>query len=1040
MSKLSKRAISTLIIATFLLSMIPFMPVSAVDISIDVTGDEKVSAALYTVETGPTGGTVVFSTDTHDGAGFSAKLYDENVPYTDNNDYGAARVVFDIADVLCSAAPTFTYWFKYDDPNNNDAFPYLILEIDTAGGSTADCWIVLDSGGELYSPAENTWDQWDIGEFDEFKVHGSGADGTEDILANCLSAVVAAHTNAEILKVKIAVGESWAVDVTAYVGDLELDASPAIIVPVDGADQGDKLTVTGAGVTSGATVNIYWDYVTSAGLTNNTAAEADGTYECLVTVPSDVGGNHYIWAKDVDTGETIRCTDPIFVLPKLSPSPSSGLVDDEIEIKGYGFSEESEVVFTFADAPLTTAPATVETDELGYFKCTFDVPNEGDGPHDIVAVDANGWNVTKSFTIGAGITVTPEEGPTGTVVTIEGRGFTAGEIISVTVGGVAAMTEDLELTYTLGATKTKFEVDWVIPNVASTGDKDIVVTGASTGDVTFEDFDVDGLPKIEVSPMYGAPGEMVTVEGYNFSQVSGTEVYLDFGVLAERMDDLETYETDSHGEFSETFQIQALSFSPPDHDVICTDEFGLTDDAMFRLGMMVVILSPRYGPSGDSIYLTGTGFKAGGDWNATFDGELLEEGTASATGTISTYFYVPTIVEGTYEVVVLDIDSEIELMEVFTVTETTYITLDPADAPNLYNLTIEGYNFADKLDGELEFVLYNVTADGEVDLEEDMDVYQTTGPSGSKSVDDAVTNAGGNFTAWWDVLDKDTISIGDYTINVTDSEELLAQANFSVAAARVDVTPRKALFDRGDTVQFNVKNDFDFKESYMEIWDPYDNLYWQTGEFDTWLKVGSLYTVPYYLQTSGGNPMLLGPDAPLGDWFWIFYEIDTDQLANGTFTVGPSTEAELSSQLNELSGELTALTDKFEDVTDDIDDLSDDIEGIATEVEGMKDDIVAEVVADLADEIAGAVGAAEDAADAVNDLADVVGDVADAVTDAASAADAAVDAANDAKTSAEDAKTTSQGLTTLVYGAIGASLIAALAAIVSLMQISKKIA
>ena len=32
------------------------------------------------------------------------------------------------------------------------------------------------------------------------------------------------------------------------------------------------------------------------------------------------------------------------------------------------------------------------------------------------------------------------------------------------------------------------------------------------------------------------------------------------------------------------------------------------------------------------------------------------------------------------------------------------------------------------------------------------------------------------------------------------------------------------------------------------------------------------------------------------------------------------------------------------------------------------------------------------------------------------------------------------GLTTLVYGAIGASLIAALAAIVSLMQISKRIA
>ena len=39
----------------------------------------------------------------------------------------------------------------------------------------------------------------------------------------------------------------------------------------------------------------------------------------------------------------------------------------------------------------------------------------------------------------------------------------------------------------------------------------------------------------------------------------------------------------------------------------------------------------------------------------------------------------------------------------------------------------------------------------------------------------------------------------------------------------------------------------------------------------------------------------------------------------------------------------------------------------------------------------------------------------------------------------EEIRETTDGLTTLVYGAIGASLIAALAAIVSLMQISRRI-
>ena len=45
-----------------------------------------------------------------------------------------------------------------------------------------------------------------------------------------------------------------------------------------------------------------------------------------------------------------------------------------------------------------------------------------------------------------------------------------------------------------------------------------------------------------------------------------------------------------------------------------------------------------------------------------------------------------------------------------------------------------------------------------------------------------------------------------------------------------------------------------------------------------------------------------------------------------------------------------------------------------------------------------------------------------------------------AASAAEDASSAASGLTTLVYGAIGASLIAALAAIVSLMQISRRIA
>jgi len=95
--------------------------------------------------------------------------------------------------------------------------------------------------------------------------------------------------------------------------------------------------------------------------------------------------------------------------------------------------------------------------------------------------------------------------------------------------------------------------------------------------------------------------------------------------------------------------------------------------------------------------------------------------------------------------------------------------------------------------------------------------------------------------------------------------------------------------------------------------------------------------------------------------------------------------------------------------------------------------------------------AAKTSADAAKTAADAVGVTANA---AKTAADSAKTAADSAKAAADSAKAAADaggvktseinskvdGLQTLIYGAIGASLIAAIAAIVALMQISRKIA
>jgi hypothetical protein len=77
-------------------------------------------------------------------------------------------------------------------------------------------------------------------------------------------------------------------------------------------EYGDVLMVFGSGVTAGSTVNVYWDFVTAANLLNSTTGLPNGNFECTVKVPSVGYGTHYIWAKNVGTGLTVR-SDAIVV-------------------------------------------------------------------------------------------------------------------------------------------------------------------------------------------------------------------------------------------------------------------------------------------------------------------------------------------------------------------------------------------------------------------------------------------------------------------------------------------------------------------------------------------------------------------------------------------------------------------------------------------------------------------------------------------------------------------------------------------------------
>jgi len=989
----------------------------------------------------------------------------------------------------------------------------------------------------------------------------------------------------------------------------------------------DTIVVKGTGVTSGAVVNLYWDFVTTAGLQNNTQGNPDGSFEVWMDVPDTEAGDHYIWVKDMETliSDSVR----VIVVPEISLSASSGLAGERLDVEGTGFSDDtistiffkeqtsapvnfitkgagagawvtspataigtkspkisvgtltsgddyayasvypgdpitlaefagdtSLVSFEYADsstaipglelrfvspdcydrggaghvditidgttqggvatsgwhyitwastaltftfgnyAPSESTPGvafgptevgsysldavltsltgggpfapdysswvlyrvtpqlwetqdkfaiidnvavdgntydlqppikTVEADENGSFDTYFNIPSGlSEGKYNVTSFDDSGNWDTEQFTIGACITLDETSGPSGLIVTIDGRGFTDDVyLLSIELGGTPVKTVD----GTVGVVKVsgtgKFEVEVVIPNKAE-AKYDLIVVEVGAAKSASAKFKVDGEAVIKVSPTYGTPGASITVKGYNFTQISGTEVNIDLYEGTTFIGDLVIAETESDGTFEDVFVSPAVDFIS--YTVQAVDDYSIYADDAFKVGLIAFIINPIYGEAGTDVSITGIGF-SDGVYNLTFGTKLYEEYGTVDEEAISDSFYVPNVEPGTYDLTVIDED-ENELTVQFTVTESTYVSIDPAVAPIDYNVTIKGFNFADTI-GELVFVLYNSTEDWP------MEVTQTThGPT----VADAKTDKDGNFTAWWKVHKDEDLVIGDYTINVTDSEDMLIQVPFSIVAARVSVEPRKAEFDRGDMIQFDINNDFKLPDAYIEIYNPSNILYWTTATFTDpfWMLVEGLYTVPYYRQTDKVlNPMELQSDAPMGTWLYRFYEDADTELMNGTFTVGPSTAAQVEDMLTEVWGSIGDLTENIDGITDELGDdiaaLSGEIDDITADVQDMIDDITADIADDLAQ-------VAEDTEAAVSDLEGALGDIAAAQNELASDVAASKTESTAAKEAAENAQQTSQGVTTLVYGAIAASLIAALAAVVSLMQISKKIA
>ena len=505
----------------------------------------------------------------------------------------------------------------------------------------------------------------------------------------------------------------------------------------------------------------------------------------------------------------------------INVSPSSGAIDDDIDIDGTDFEVGEDVYFYFSSDSsgsngddITTLDAyeyldADTADGDGDVSASFHVPDEltdgDDAPEDVesgtyyvyATYDDDDIVERDTFTVssdgGTGnesISVIPTSGGIDDYVEIEGTHFEANETVyfyfskeSASVGDdIDSDVENYEAVEAAVASSSGY-VDgyFYVPDELTDGDTDEnVVSGTYYVYATYEDSDEivarDTITiiatELSLSPTTGAVGTKVKVTGSGFGGNEGIDIT--FGSTSVDIDSGDD-ETDSSGDFTSYFLVPEATKGK--HTV--TAEVGSDEgEADFTVEPAIEI-DPEDGAVNDRVIVTGTGFEGNDDISITFDGVTQTTGESDSYGSFEATFNVPEATPGTYKVEADTAEASFTISTSVSISPTTTL-----NSPGYVGdeITISGTGFKANSDIEITYASTPVT-------------FTTTSKSD------------GSFSYTFEVPPS---TAGEHTITATDGVSV-ASASFVMESTPPETPPplqpymdgkasSKAYFDWEDVV------------------------------------------------------------------------------------------------------------------------------------------------------------------------------------------------------------------------------------------------
>jgi hypothetical protein len=282
-----------------------------------------------------------------------------------------------------------------------------------------------------------------------------------------------------------------------------------------------------------------------------------------------------------------------------------------------------------------------------YSRLTFYMPEAKRGSHTVYLTDSTYTEKASAvFTVSPSVKISPEKGPVGTTVSLNGYGFDASQQIQVTLFQGDVAKGEMK-SATADATKGSWTVSYTIP--ATPAGHYVFKIQAKEGTDwpvwVIKDFEV--TPKIAINPDSGTVGQGVDVTGTGFASKEGNiQISFAGNVIKKNIF------ADEDGSWHDYIAVPALRSGR-----YIVDASGASTrardvpDVIFTL-VAGISVNPGTGYVGDTITVAGGGFAPGEKGiTVTFDAAVVASDiTADINGCWESSFNLPVSTYGSHTV------------------------------------------------------------------------------------------------------------------------------------------------------------------------------------------------------------------------------------------------------------------------------------------------------------------------------------------------------------------------------------------------------